>query len=843
MLNQTISSVEDSKATVEDSPKNSSKDTHPDCFHCGLVVPIGISFTEEIQGEQRLFCCAGCQAVASLIHQGGLDNFYTFRSSLNRRPEQNKIDFTVYDKLSVQANFVRESHSDTTEKTAYLLLDGITCAACIWLIEKYLLAIDGVIAVKVNALSYQCSIKFDTNTVALSVLMSQLDSIGYTPHPYTQIERQQQQQHQQRELLLRVGLAGFAMMIVGMIAISLYAGAIQGIDSQWVELFRWVSLLIATPVVIYSAQPFWLGAWRNLKRYHLTMDVPVSIAIILAYLASAWATVTQTGEVYFDSISMFTFFLLLGRYFEMRLRYRNQQAAGLTSQLLPMTTTKVLDQNQQRVVALSDISVGDILRVASGETVACDGYILEGRSSVDEALLTGEAEPINKNIGDRVLAGSVNTESTLLIKVTAVGDQTRLSTISHLVEQAEYDKPKLQTIADKVASVFVGLVLIVSAIVYLSWRTIDPDHALWVTLSVLVVTCPCALSLATPTALTASVAMMRKQGLLVLKGHVIETLTHINKVIFDKTGTLTIANPTVKSINILDDSYSDSQIIAIAAALEEGSSHPIALAFINHHLLANAKKIKALDVKITTSAGVSGVINESVYRLGKASFALKKDADALKGTTLKGTTLKANSLRDGLVLSKDNIAIAVIMVSDQLRLSAPVAIDQFKKNNIQTEILSGDNTIAVKGIADELNVDYQSEQTPEKKLHYIQSLQKLKKENSDEHNVIMMVGDGINDVPVLVGADVSVAMDSATDFARTRADSVLLNNNLATLPTIIRLAKKTKAIIKQNILWALAYNLLALPLAAFGFIPPYLAAAGMSASSLIVVMNALRLYK
>jgi len=829
-------------AAATDSEESlANRANNPDCFHCGLAVTTGDLFSSTIQERSRLFCCAGCQAVAGFIHEGGLDQFYQYRSELNKRPESEKIDFKVYDQEAIQASFVRprlleNTHSVRQQKIAHLLLDGITCAACVWLIEKYLLAIKGVSKVSVNAGTHQCTVTFDPSQIPLSQLMEQLFNIGYRPQPYTQADQQQQQRQQQRRLLFRLGLAGIGMMLVGMIAVSLHAGAIQGIEAQWVQLFRWVSLLVATPIVLFSAQPFWSSAWRNLKRGHLTMDVPVSLAIILAYLASAWATWTQSGEVYFDSISMFTFFLLMGRYFELRLRYRNQQMAGLTSQLLPMTVTKVSDVNtlstdpSDVVVALAELNVGDHIRVASGETIPADGVIVEGSSAVIEAVLTGEAEPIRKRLGDSVIAGTVNTESTLLLRVVAVGDQTRLSTISQLVEEAEQDKPKLQLLADRVASVFVAVVLCVAALVFFTWRAVDPDAALWITLSVLVVTCPCALSLATPTALTAAVAMMRRQGLLVLKGHVIETLTAITKVIFDKTGTLTYGRPTIVSVDVLDKSLDQNKILSIAAALEKGSSHPIAFAFENYAEKRGAVLPQARDINITTGAGVSGYIDDALFRLGKPDFAIERDKDC-------DNILDKDNKRIGqwVLLSRNNNALAWIELSDQLRDSAKQAIDELNSYNIKTEILSGDRETSVKLLANQLNIGYRAEHTPEKKL--------LALKTDQDSETILMVGDGINDVPVLAGADISVAMDTATDFARTRADSVLLNNTLSTLPLVIQLAHKSKRIIRQNITWALGYNLLALPLAAMGYIPPYLAAIGMSLSSLIVVLNALRLYK
>jgi Cu2+-exporting ATPase len=799
------------------------------CFHCGLPVSKQDDFTLKIDNKAQKFCCAGCQAVASLIYNGGFDQFYKYRSEFNRKPDYQDTDYQVYDREDIQQDFVHATSMQ--QRSAYLLLDGITCTACVWLIEKYMQEVEGVVSINVNSVTHQCSITWNSNVQSLSHLMQQLASIGYSPHPYTQKNQQQHHQQNKNQMLMRLGLAGFAMMQVSMVAVALYAGAIQGIEQQWVQLFRWVSLAVATPVVFYSAQPFWMAAWRSikpafqLKPVYLTMDVPVSIAILLAYFASAWATIHETGEVYFDSISMFTFFLLLGRYLEMRLRYRNQQQTGNMMQILPMTVSKIVD-GQQTLIPLAELAIGDYVRVHSGETIPCDGVVIQGKSAVTESVLTGEVKPVLKQAKDKVIAGTVNTDGSLLIKVSAVGESTQLSTIAELVDLAAQQKPKIQTLADRVASYFVLAVLIVSLSVYFIWYSIEPPSALWITLSVLVVTCPCALSLATPTALTAAFAVMRKQGVLVLKNHVIETLINIKKVIFDKTGTLTHGEPEVTRVTCLEKGINKRQILAIAAALEEGSSHPIAKAFIKFRAKKTAK-----DLQITTGAGVSGNVEGSEYRLGKPDFVL--------GNQVKKISLPRHG--QWLLLAQKNVTenqwqpLAWIGLSDRLRSSALVAINGLQEHTIESEILSGDSEVVVKSLANRLNVGYLSAQSPEQKLQYLKSQQDLMP--------VMMVGDGINDVPVLAAADVSVAMDSASDFARTRADMVLIDGNLSELPTVIRLAEKTKTIIRQNLAWALGYNLTALPLAAMGYIPPYLAAIGMSLSSLIVVCNALRLYR
>ena len=794
-------------------------DSHTSCYHCGLPVYDPDEFVLEIKSVKQSFCCPGCQAITSVIVDGGLEQFYQYRTAVNRRAEQQVENFNLYDRADIQQSFVTTSSDNPDHCTAYLLLDNITCAACVWLIEKRLGSIAGVSSVRVNAANHQCLLQWNAQTVSLSMLMQTLASIGYRPQPLTYDSQEQQRTRYQRLALMRLGVAAFGMMQVGMVAIALYAGALQGMDEHWVSLFRWISLIVATPVVLFAAQPFWSAAWRSLKQKHLTMEVPVSLAIILAYLASAWATFHGGGEVYFDSVSMFTFFLLIGRYLEMRTRYRNHQQTTANTRLLPMAVQRLSAQGQLELIPLSQLAVGDQVRVNSGETIPCDGTIAEGHSAVIEALLTGESEPVDKTIGDVVIAGNVNTEGSLLITALAVNQQTRLSTIEQLVNFAQQDKPAIQQLADKVASYFVLAVLIVASGVFTFWWFHEPESALWVTLSVLVVTCPCALSLATPTVLTATIAKMRGFGLLVLKGHVIESLTHIQRVIFDKTGTLTYGEPKVVNVTLLDSEqheWTPEQLLAISAALEEGSSHPIAKAFAEYH----TPGLSVVDRELVTGAGVKAVIDGQQWALGKPEF----------------VTAKAFARpNDGqwLLLAEAAQPRAWIQLSDRLRDSAPATIAQLRQQAIDVEILSGDHISVVSHMAHQLGqLPWHAEVSPEQKLLHIQHHQ--------QQQPVLMVGDGINDVPVLAGANVSVAMDSASDFARSHADTVLLNSDLTVLPAAIRLAHRCKRIIRQNLSWALGYNLLALPLAAAGLIPPYLAAIGMSLSSLIVVVNALR---
>lgn len=798
------------------------------CYHCGLPVPEGADFQLTIDGQNQSFCCPGCQAVASAIHEGGLGKFYQYRTQTNQKPDSDASDFAVYDLESVQQDFVFSQSDRILE--AQLLVEGITCAACVWLIEHHIGNLAGVSKVSVNATTHRCSVQWNPEQIPLSQIMAGMSAIGYNPQPATENRAQSLRDKENRIALLRLGVAGIGMMQVGMFAVALYAGALQGISAEWEAFFRWVSMFVATPVVFFSAQPFFQGAFRVLKSRHLSMDVSISLAIIGAYLASCWSTIFEYGEVYFDSVSMFTFFLLLGRYLEMHARHRNGEETGRLAELLPVAVTRVQyqEKNEPKIedVALKNIQVGDCLRINPGDTFPCDGIVLEGYSQAVEALLTGESEPVKKEIGDSVIAGTINQYNSLVIEVIAIGSQTQLSAIERLVDQALAKKPKQVAMADRLAGLFVGAVILFTLIVAVVWWQIAPDRAFEVCLSVLVVTCPCALSLATPAALTSAISTLRRHGFLITNSLVLEGLQKVKRVIFDKTGTLTRGLPVIRNV-ILCDSVSKDECLGIAAALEAGSNHPIAKAFADY-----SGRFYAADIKMKTAAGLEGVVGEEVYRIGSADYAA-----ALVDSHALPSAPPENIQGQWLLLSSRKSLLAWINISDELRESAKPAIASLQRRGLDIELLSGDTSRNVEKVADKLGIKhYSAGVDPQGKLARIRQHQS----NAEK---VLMVGDGINDIPVLSGADVSIAMGSASDLAQTNADSVLLHGNLNLIPSVIEFSRLTRKIIHQNISWAILYNLTALPLAAAGLVPPYAAAIGMSVSSLVVVLNALRLGK
>ncbi|WP_086481522.1 heavy metal translocating P-type ATPase [Oceanospirillum sanctuarii] len=794
------------------------------CYHCGEPVPAGSTFSVVIDDEKQSMCCLGCEAVAHAIVNGGLENYYRFREGPATRPDdltdEQQAAFALYDRDDVQESFVRDLGNGVKE--ASLAIDGITCAACVWLIEHQVSQSNGVDTIRVNLSNHRATLRWSPDKIALSKLMAMFAAIGFQAFPYQADEQQERLVKQERKTIRRLIIAGLGMMQAMMFAIMLYAGAFEEMEEQYVLLFRWLSLVVSAPVILYSAQPFFRAAFRDLKTRHLTMDVPVSLAIGVAFAASAWATVTNSGEVYFDSVSMFTFFLLFGRYLEMRARHRIGRSGNALNTLIPTSTTRLKKdggQEHEEVVLTRELHEGDILLIKPGHTMPADGVIIEGQSSLNESALTGEYMPVSKAAGDKVLAGTMNVESPLKIQVEQTGQNARVANIVHLLDRAFSERPKTAEVANRVAHWFVLAVLVSTFGVGMYWWQHSPEDAFWIVLSVLVVTCPCALSLATPTALTTSTNALREQGILVTRGHVVESLAQATRIVFDKTGTLTEGRLILTQTRTLNDSVDEETALKLAAALERSSEHPIARAFDEYRGFYMAEEVQSVP-----GQGLSGVILGESYRIGTPAFATDGDnAPALPD--------------DGqwLLLSKNLQPLAWFAIGDRIRPGAEEAVSALQALGLQVDLLSGDQSGAVNAVAQATGIrNIRSGASPEDKLSHIRKLQ-------EQGERIIMVGDGVNDIPVLAGADISIAMGNATDLAKTSADAILMSGQLQRIAEGITLTRKTRRIIRQNLAWSAGYNLTALPLAAAGIIPPYLAAIGMSASSLIVVLNALRL--
>lgn len=801
------------------------------CYHCGLPLIAGHIFSRESGGEIQQFCCPACRAVASTIFASGLGNFYRYNTPSGRATETALVedDFRQLDEAAIQQAYVVEDPAGQDRMVAVtLMIGGIHCAACTWLLESYLGAIAGVDSIVVSQAEQTAWIRWQRDSVRLSELFRAIAQLGYEPQFYTPDQLARSRQREFRGLLGRLGVAGIAMMQVGMFAIALYAGAMQDLADSYRDYLRWISALVATPVVLYSAQPFFKGAWRGLRHRSPGMDLPVAIAIGIAYLASLRATVTGAGEVYFDSVAMFTFLLLLGRFLESRARLHTAGVRSDLYSLLPSLVTRLSRDSAAapETVPLTALVVGDQLLVKAGQVIPVDGTVLSGEGDISAAHLTGEFAAVARQAGDEVIAGSVLESGLLTVRAAAVGAQLKLQAISTLLARAQLSKPRMAQLADRLATYFVVAVLGLAAATYLYWRwfTGQPDHAFWVMLSVLVVSCPCALSLATPTALTAAANQLRRRGLLVSNGEVWEKAGTITDVVFDKTGTLTKGELTVAEVLPLAG-VTPAACLQIAGALEVFSDHPIARA-----LQASAPTQWSAGQPVVNPRGIEAVIDDRRYRIGSAEF--------VAGFGWPQPALPAGS-GDGswVLLGCSEQPLCWIQLKDRLRDDADQCVKTLKGLGYQQHLLSGDSSAQVEELAAALALDHwRAGMTPADKLAYVNTLQAAGRR-------VLMVGDGINDIPVLATADISVAMANASDLAKTQADSIALSGQLMSVLWLLAQARRARIIVRQNLFWALAYNVVAIPLAAAGWVPPYAAALGMSLSSLVVVGNALRLQR
>ncbi|SON48631.1 heavy metal translocating P-type ATPase [Vibrio tapetis] len=782
------------------------------CYHCGEEVPANTDFIVEILGEDRDMCCPGCESVASTIVESGLVSYYQYRTAPAEKadlvPEQLR-NLIHYDNEEVQDEFVRQTE-DCSEVT--LSVEGVSCAACAWLIEKQLMHHKGVVSIRVNTTTNRALLSWSKSEAKLSELLAAIHQLGYKAAPFEADNQEAAYHRQMKQYLYRLGIAGIATMQVMMLAVALYLEVFGDLDPQFKQYFRVVSLIFATPVLLYSALPFYLNAWRSLKGRTLGMDVPVSIALIFAYVASLVATVTENGEVFFESISMFTFFLLLGRFLEMRARRQAAAASANLLKLVPAIATK-LDGSQTPVKSLI---VGDQIRVLPGEHIPADGVVLKGRIHINEAMLTGESVPVVKQQGDSVFAGTLNGDESFELEVTTKKADSMIAHIVRLQDEAQMSKPKIAEVADVVARYFVAVILIIAAGTWFYWHQSKPEDAFWIMLAVLVATCPCALSLATPTAITCATSRLGNLGILLRKGHVFETLCKVNHLVIDKTGTLTEGNIAITDVQTHAQFDADT-CLAVAASMEQHANHPIAKAFSEH---LNSK-VEVTSVENLIGFGVQGQWNGQKCQLGSESFVLGD---------VKGSSLPS------VYLSIDGVHQATFFYRDPIRKESETLITQLSKVGVRATLLTGDSIEHARPVADTIGISsVVASATPEDKLNFLSTLK------PDE--ITLMVGDGINDAPILAGAHLSVAMGGGTDVAKASADMVLLGDKLDKLIIARELALKTRKIIRENLAWSLGYNLLILPLAVSGLVAPYIAVVGMSASSIIVVSNSLRLLK
>ena len=788
------------------------------CFHCGEPVPSTCNLSVEAEGQVQPVCCSGCEAVANLILQSGQSRYYQFRTENALKPADEDAGIEDSWQRFDERHSLWGSPLKDGRHELLLQVEGIRCAACAWLIRSQLEARQGIDQVQVDVATGFVRINWQPDKLRLSKIAAILSDVGYRPHLPLAGAEAMGRQEERRSALKRLGVAGLGMMQVMMYAAALYAGDAMGIDEGPERFLQWISLIVTAPVLLYSGRVFYTSAWRSLRNRRVGMDVPVALAISIAFIMSCINFFTGDGHVYFDSVVMFIFFLSLGRYAELVIRHRNLQTGLALARLLPEWAELIRDGQTEQIPA-TDLRKSDRVRVRAGQTFPADGFVISGDTEVNEALLTGESRPIAKHVGDKVIAGSINKSQVVEVAVSEDPDDSTVSVMGRMLLKSQTHRSRYARLSERYAGWFVAVVLTVAGITAMWWLMHDVSMLFPATLAVLVISCPCALSLATPAAIASSSRALLEQGVLLTRGEALEVLSSVDTIVFDKTGTLTTGLPSIVNtvINPAREEYSPEHVLRIAALLEADSSHPIAKAFAT----AGVDRDSIRDV-VNHDNGVEGRVDNIPYRLGNAAF----------------TRVDVTEVTGGLGrvwLSDESGWIAHFDLDDGLRDAAAETILALRARDLELIILSGDHPQAVASVAERAGIDtWYAEQDPKMKMEFLESLQAQGK-------TVLMVGDGINDAPVLSVASVSMTVSGASELANSAADFILTGNSLKYIEYVFKTSSNTRGVIRQNLLWALAYNLLAVPFAAAGLIVPWMAALGMSVSSLLVVLNSGRL--
>ncbi|MFA6920299.1 MAG: heavy metal translocating P-type ATPase [Gallionella sp.] len=809
------------------SPSEAVHLVHAGCFHCGLPIDSDAHYHQQLEGRQREFCCFACQSVCEAIHDAGLQGYYqrTPQGTLLAPPPMPPRDIEMYDLDELQQEFVnfQGDFCDT-----HLLVEGIHCAACVWLIERSMMRIPGVHAANVNLAGKRLHLRWDSGRVKLSFLIRELSKIGYAGVPYDPEVAEGSMKRINRAMLFRLFFAAFSMMNLNLIAIALYSGADRG---QFVNFFHWMAFALATPALLYSGYPFYKGAWSGLRYARLTMDLPIALGLSVTYAFSLYVILTGGTRVYFDTVTNLIFVILIGRYLEGMFRHQALAATNRLMDLQPRAAT-VLHDGVEKITSVRAVKVGDLILVKPGGHIPMDGVVREGNSSVDESMLSGESVHVKKQADDRVAAGTLNGSGALVVEVQATSNDSTLSKIIRLVEEAQSSKAPIQRLSDSIVPWFVLATLILASITFYLWSD-NFEFALMAATSVLIITCPCALGMATPMSIAVASGLGAKHGILVKNGVVLETLSRVTHFVFDKTGTLTEGRMCVDQVFVATG-QDEAALMAMAAAVERYSEHSVAKAIVS---MADARQLTYRNTAVKNfhaSSGAGVVADAGGLRvlLGTAGWLAKNDVVLLPGLMRNDLATQSNTC---VHLAVNGQHVAALVLADTLRADAKALIDTLREAGIGMTLLSGDRKAVAAAIANQLGgMDVIAEVLPQDKDRVIVQLQQ-------RGECVAMVGDGVNDAPALIRADVGIALGSGTDVSVDSADIVLMRNELDKVRLATLLSRRTLRTIKQNIGLSFVYNSIMVPLAMMGYVTPLVAAITMPVSSLLVIGNAARI--
>ena len=799
-----------------------------DCFHCGLAIAPDVNFQSLLEGAARHFCCLGCQSVCGEIFAAGLQGYYqrTPEGALLGPPPEPPKDIEIYDDDEVQQEFTTCAGD---MRDIHLLVEGIHCAACVWLIERAMQRLPGVASAEVNLAGKRLHLNWDNRRLKLSDALRALSRVGYAAVPYDSENAEGAIRKTNRAMLYRLFFAGFGMMNMIWVAIALYSGANQ---DEFRNFFHWIGLGLSTPVLLYSGYPFYRGALGGLRAGMLTMDLPIAIGLSVTYVYSLYVTVSasNTGEDYFDTVTNLIFVILIGRYMEGMFRHQAVSATRRLMELQPRAAIVMLD-GVEKITPIRGVKPGDQVLIKPGCKVPVDGIVLEGQSKVDESMLSGESAPVRKQVGAQVSAGTVNSDGALLVRVQSLLQDTTLAKIIRLVDEAQSSKAPIQRLADRIVPWFVLVTLVCAALTFYLWHHASFEIALMAATSVLIITCPCALGMATPMSIAVASGLGAKHGILIKNGLVLETLSRVTHFVFDKTGTLTEGKMSIAKL-CAAPGFSEQQILRYAAAVERYSEHGIARAIIA--AAPDYRDLVTREFQATPGLGVAALVDGKAVVLGSAPWLVQCGITLDNQLQLQARELELQSM-SCVHVAIDNQHLAVLALADKLRTDAQALVNELRAAGITLTLLSGDRIPVVQAIAQQLGgMNVIAEVLPQDKDAVIRQLQQ-------QGAIVAMVGDGINDAPALIRADVGIALGSGTDVSVESADIVLIYNELDKVRLASLLSRRTLRTIRQNITLSLVYNAIMVPLAMLGMVTPLVAAITMPFSSLIVIGNAARI--